>query len=577
MASTTAALSADMGGSSQRDKPTPRRLPVLQHYLEEQQDLTAVERFSQLHSEAELPEQAKYYKSLLPSAKPKSGQQYAFSVDLDKCTGCKACVTACHNLNGLDDDETWRAVGLLHGGSAQQPVQQTVTAACHHCVDPACMTGCPVNAYEKDPETGIVRHLDDQCIGCQYCTLTCPYEVPQYNKRLGIVRKCDLCVDRLKEGEAPACVQGCPNEAIAVRVVDTQQVLEDAQADEFLPGAPSPGITLPTTEYKTTRVFPKNTIPADFYSVRPATNHVPLVLLLVFTQLSVGAFCTAYAVNAFVAHDQLQRYHALVALALGLLALVASVAHLGRPQFAFRAVLNLRRSWMSREIACFGLFAGLAVAYAGSAWADTLTSLLALPALGSATLGGVRRGLGFAVAAVGLLGVYSSAMLYTVTGRRWWSLPQTCIKFFATTWVLGLGLSLLVFTIASALGVASDAATLSSMLGALALGMTFKLVVEASVFSHLRHKQHTDLKRTALLLRGELGRLSWARFALGIGGGLVMPLLMVIDMGSGTTGGYAPVVLSGLGLLALVAGELIERSLFFMAVAHPRMPGAVGA
>ena len=58
------------------------------------------------------------------------------------------------------------------------PVLQHVTTACHHCLDPACLNACPVDAYEKDPVTGIVRHLDDQCFGCQYCTLACPYDAP---------------------------------------------------------------------------------------------------------------------------------------------------------------------------------------------------------------------------------------------------------------------------------------------------------------------------------------------------------------------------------------------------------------
>ena len=99
--------------------------------------------------------QAKYCSDLIPLSSPAPGEQYAFAVDLDACTGCKACVTACHNLNGLDDDETWRDVGVLFGGTVLEPVQQTITTACHHCVDPACMNGCPVKAYDKDPVTGI--------------------------------------------------------------------------------------------------------------------------------------------------------------------------------------------------------------------------------------------------------------------------------------------------------------------------------------------------------------------------------------------------------------------------------------
>src|SRR5439155_8891627 len=182
---------------------------------------TAVEQFARQHAHGPIAggATAERYRALLPLEAPRAGQQYAFEVDLDSCTGCKACVTGCHNLNGLDEGEMWRTVGLLHGGTAANPVQQTITTSCHHCLEPACMSGCPVEAYEKDPITGIVRHLDDQCIGCQYCVLKCPYDVPKYDAGRGIVRKCDMCSDRLSAGEAPACVQGCPTSAIAIDVI----------------------------------------------------------------------------------------------------------------------------------------------------------------------------------------------------------------------------------------------------------------------------------------------------------------------------------------------------------------------
>src|SRR3954470_19560394 len=189
---------------------------LLANLLREQQIPTAVERFARHHHGAP----GSTYRDPRPLGRPGPGQQYAFEVALDACTGCKACVAACHSLNGLDEGELWRSVTTVTGTVAGGPFQQTVTSACHHCVDPACMNGCPVDAYEKDPITGIVSHLDDQCIGCSYCTLTCPYEVPAYDHRRGIVRKCDMCAGRLAEGEAPACVQGCPNAAISIAVVD---------------------------------------------------------------------------------------------------------------------------------------------------------------------------------------------------------------------------------------------------------------------------------------------------------------------------------------------------------------------
>src|SRR5678816_4247920 len=83
---------------------------LVEELLADQQSLTVVERFSRAHDA--LPPGARY-RDLIPLEAPRPGEQYAFEVELDKCSGCKACVTACHSLNGLDDDETWRDVGLL--------------------------------------------------------------------------------------------------------------------------------------------------------------------------------------------------------------------------------------------------------------------------------------------------------------------------------------------------------------------------------------------------------------------------------------------------------------------------------
>lgn len=554
------------------EQPLHRTLTMttfIEQLLQEQATLTAVDEFARAHSEGDLPAQEQYYRRLLPASPPGPSQQYAFDVDLDRCSGCKACVTACHSLNGLDAEETWRDVGLLIGGTEDAAVMQHITTACHHCLEPGCMHGCPVDAYEKDPVTGIVRHLDDQCFGCQYCTLACPYDVPRYNASLGIVRKCDMCSDRLSVGEAPACVQACPHEAIAIAVVDTQQVIEDAETDHFLPAAPDPQITYPTTSYRTERVFPRNTLPADYHSVNPQKPHWPLIIMLVLTQLSAGAFVVALVLEHLLETPlvpSFRRLHATTALLCGLLALAASTLHLGRPQYAFRAFIGLKHSWLSREILAFSVFAGSAVLFAAACWFSPFA--------------GYVEPLQWVVAMSGVAGVFSSAMIYVRTGRELWSLNTTLTKFALTSAVLGTAtawLSILLFGIliedSSSQQLAAQAGSflLKLLIGASVL----KLLAEGSLLSHLSQRRMTPLKRSARLLTGPLSSATFARFACGTLGGIVMPLLLWDHLREGTAHGVFMTVAVAMLMIACLAGETIERYQFFAACASPRMPGGL--
>ena len=550
--------------------PEPRGLALVQLALVEQQQLveprqlTAVEQFAACQPRKT---DERLYSALLPAAPPKPGEQYAFEVDLDLCSGCKACVTACHSLNGLDEEETWRDVGLLHGGTTALPLVQHVTTACHHCLEPACLNACPVNAYEKEPVTGIVRHLDDQCFGCQYCTLACPYDVPKYNPAKGIVRKCDMCSQRLAVGEAPACVQSCPHQAISIRVVSRQQVEQDCEAGTFLPGAPDPQLTHPTTHYKSSQPLPRNTLPADCYAVRPGHGHPPLVVMLVLTQLSVGAFLVELLLRSQVAGvgalpPGVERLHGLTALVFGLLALAASTLHLGRPQYAFRAVLGLTHSWLSREIVAFGLFALLAGVHA------------LLP--GSAVLG-------WSVVASGALGVFCSVMIYHSTRRPFWRLTTAGLKFLLTTLMLGLTTAMLTSLLAAVWLDSLSAGEVMTRYGtllcqALMVTTAAKLSLELSIFAHLLSKHATPLKRTAMLMTGDLLGPTGQRFVAGAFGGLILPawLLSANSAASGGTfgDGFLAAVVLGI-FVATLAGELFERHLFFVAAVAPRMPGGL--
>lgn len=544
------------------DNTKQNDLLVINDLIERQHRMTAVERFSALHDRDALPSGRDRYQSLIPLTEPGEGEQYAFEVDLDACTGCKACVAACHNLNGLDETESWRDVGLLVGGTEAEPVHQHVTTACHHCVEPGCMDGCPVNAYEKNDVTGIVKHLDDQCIGCQYCMLKCPYDVPKYNAKKGIVRKCDMCSDRLSVGEAPACVQSCPNEAIKITVVKTDDALARSKPDEFLNGAPGPKYTKPTTIYKHAEPLPDNIEAADKYDLKPQHAHWSLIIMLVLTQMSVGGLLFSLMGELFKgATDGYSLSQALCVLGLGGLAIGAATLHLGRPLYAFRAFIGLRRSWLSREIVAFGGFAKVAAVYAGLMWFMPEQRLLIM-------------GAGLTALLMGVGGVFCSAMIYHDTRRDFWRIGSTGTKFMLSMLILGSSLVLFGLSVNGVMMESAGEGSSSVQIGlgvVLILSMMLKLVMESLPLKFLMDIEYSSWKRAALLMTTIFKRLLMIRVGLVILGGFVLPLV-VMGMSSGS---LVVCGLTGVMLLVNLSGELIERYLFFTLVDAPKMPGGV--
>ena len=497
---------------------TRENFPLLAELLADQQRLdTPVARLAEAH--ATLRQSAvSRHATPIPLTKPLPGEQYAFEVDLDSCTGCKSCVAACHSLNGLDDTETWRDVGLLVSPSRRRPFTQTVTSACHHCEDPACLNGCPVLAYEKDPVTGIVRHLDDQCIGCSYCILKCPYDAPKFSARLGIVRKCDMCHGRLAEGEAPACVQACPTHAIRIVTVAVtvggalrpdapalraqsgrEAPLLAAPPLAFLPAAPEPAYTRPTTRYISRRPLPENLLAADSTRLRPQPPHWPLAIMLTFLSAAVGLS----GVGAIATNPLFTHHVKIAAAALGAVGLAASVFHLGQPRRAWRIFLGWRKSWLSREALLFG------------AWWPLAASAIVVPALAPTA------------AIVGVVGLFCSVMIYVDTRRAFWRFAQTAPRI---------------------LGAAALFALAVTMPRVAAFVLLAKLAWESRTFFHG--------SVAARLQRGPLARAVLVRDGLGLAAAV---LLFAVP------GWFACALLA--------AGELAERHLFFRAVDAPKMPG----
>ena len=514
--------------------------------LKEQGSLqTPVGMFSEQHESVVVePDQAQFYKQLLPLSKPKEGEQYAFKVDLDRCTGCKACVSACHSLNGLDDHETWRDVGTIHGTTnAGTSYTQTVTTACHHCADPGCLNGCPVLAYEKDPETGIVRHLDDQCIGCQYCSLKCPYDVPKYSKTLGIVRKCDMCHSRLAEGEAPACVQSCPTEAISITIVNAAETLVAAREAgvAFLPGAPDGHITAPTTQYVTRRRMPQQVEAADLHALVPEHGHYPLVSMLVLMQLSVGLYTAAFIFQG----SEWARQLSLGAFLAMITGLICSLCHLGRPLGAWRAFLGVRQSWLSREIVVFGQFSLAASMYTFGGYFEFFPAGL-VSFSGAATL------------LLGWLGTLCSVMIYADTKRPFWRLPVSAGKFFGSA--IGLGFAGAIFS------AAFSSQLQASVVAVLSAFFVMKLSLEGLQLTAFSKAGMPPEKKSALLMLQPLRHLTWLRYITSLAGLFCFVALLYGSVHPG---------IGLVGFILLIAGEILERTLYFKAVAAPKMPGGV--
>jgi Fe-S-cluster-containing dehydrogenase component len=154
------------------------------------------------------------------------------------CIGCRACMPACKAANGMPPERSelvggdyWDAPLDISGktlnvikcyrdgaGNKKDQIEDGFAftkVSCLHCVDPTCVSACPVSAMSKDPVTGVVAYNLDACIGCRYCVAACPFGVPRftYDTPLPKISKCQLCAPRLAEGKIPACAEVCPTGA----------------------------------------------------------------------------------------------------------------------------------------------------------------------------------------------------------------------------------------------------------------------------------------------------------------------------------------------------------------------------
>lgn len=444
------------------------------------------------------------------------GQQYRFTFDLGACVGCHSCEVACAEQNNLPAGTVWRRVGEIEGGEYPATRLLHLSMACNHCLEPTCLQGCPTGAYLK-LESGIVEHVADDCIGCQYCTWTCPYSVPVFQPDRRIVTKCDLCRPRLEQGHTSACVDACPTQAIGIEAVDVEEWRADHAAADG-PNLPPSDITVSTTRLILPDDVPAETWTAGDHALRPEHPHWPLIVVTLLTEVALGIML-ARLLTPGEAGERLAPALALATTAVGM---HASLLHLGRPALALKAFRRVRNSWLSREAAAFALLA------------LTLAAATALPSVVTLALG--------AVVAAGA--AYASARLYMVPGRPAWHHPSTVAAFVASGIATGA-------TVVLTIGDATPVRTLAIA------GVLVAVGAQVANLLRLRTRPELEYRGTWTLTIGVLRPWFAAR--------LVAAALAVALIATGSP---------WLALVAVAGSELIGRWLFYVSVVPLSIPGA---
>jgi anaerobic dimethyl sulfoxide reductase subunit B len=340
--------------------------------------------------------------------------KYAFYFDSSACSGCKACQAACKDKNNLPVGLLWRRVYEVTGGGwtrsgaawMSDVFAYNLSLSCNHCEKPICVEVCPTQAMQRCAD-GIVWVDQSKCVGCQYCSWACPYVAPQYDRVHGFMTKCDFCVDNLEGGLPPACVAACP---LRVLEFGEKQTLEAKYSSpSSVRSLPDESLTQPALIVKPHQAAQREGTLGNAEEVRaPRTSERSLVVFTILAQMAVGAVWFMSLLQTF---NRVALGAITIVMLVGML---ASFLHLGTPLKAWRAIRNVRSSWLSREVLFAALFAvsliGLTITAGAGGWLVDV--------------------IGFALI-VGMVQVYR---LRTVPAWNRWT---TAAAFFSTTLLLG--------------------------------------------------------------------------------------------------------------------------------------------
>ncbi|MEZ5084250.1 MAG: 4Fe-4S dicluster domain-containing protein [Bacteroidales bacterium] len=285
-----------------------------------------------------------------------------FFFDLNKCVGCHACVVACQIENGKDQSVPWREISTYNSNQHPDLPVFHYSLACNHCEDAPCMFNCPAAAFVKEEGINMISHIADNCIGCKYCTWACPYDAPKFINEKGVVEKCTLCQHRLIENKKPACANLCPTGALDFKAIEIKPHQRLAGFTEKGIGPSINVVELRRKKAPKLHIALSENEKQQFINIqRPIPSKINMTVewvLVIFTLLV--PILIAYFSAGVIGFMQINPWIFITA---GCSGLILSSLHLGKKTRAWRAVFNIRNSWLSREVFFYGLFLGMSVAW----------------------------------------------------------------------------------------------------------------------------------------------------------------------------------------------------------------------
>jgi anaerobic dimethyl sulfoxide reductase subunit B (iron-sulfur subunit) len=281
-----------------------------------------------------------------------------FIFNHDLCVSCKACSAACllENRWSVNAREIYS-----HNSETFLPEPViNLSLACNHCEDPLCLYGCPTSAYYRDPHSEAVIIDSQKCIGCRYCLWNCPYDAPKLNIKKGYIEKCHFCYHRLKEEAEPACTAACPTGALDFGEIPDNGRLNNIK---WIPERNiNPALHLTgNKETKPLKIIPEIPITEEAGINNPKkakdiSKEWSLILFSFLTTISV-AINLADSVTG-------NSNGSIKLLLIVVLAGVFSLFHLKSRIKAWRTLINILDSPLSREIVLFTVYALLLFAVA---------------------------------------------------------------------------------------------------------------------------------------------------------------------------------------------------------------------